>query len=298
MIGLPVRTATRSPPDASMLSYRHGFHAGNHADVLKHIVLVVLLRILTRKEKSVVVVDTHAGAGMYSLEQGFAVRNAEFRGGIAALWDRDDLPAPVADYVNQVRAVNADGALRNYPGSPRIALEVLRPQDRLRLFELHTSEGLILAEQFAKAGRRVIVTTGDGFAGLKAVLPPPSRRGLVLIDPSYELASDYRAVLLALRDGMKRFATGTYAVWYPLLQRREAAQLPDSLRRSGGEDWLDIALHVKAPSPEGRGLHGSGMFIVNPPWTTAEQMRGIMPWLTRVLAQDAAASFRIDARGA
>ena len=279
-----------------MLSYRHGFHAGNHADVLKHIALVALLRILTRKDKPVFVVDTHAGAGMYSLEEGFAVRNGEFRNGIALLWERNDLPEPMADYVNQVRAINPDGVLRYYPGSPRIAFGVLRPQDRLRLFELHSTEGQILSEQFAQAGRRVTVTAGDGFAGLKAVLPPQSRRGLVLIDPSYELASDYRAVVAALRDGMQRFATGTYAVWYPLLQRRESIQLPDRLRRAAGEDWLDIALHVKAPSPEGPGLHGSGLFIINPPWTFADQMRGIMPWLTRVLAQDAAASFRLDAR--
>jgi len=279
-----------------MLSYRHGFHAGNHADVLKHIALVALLRILTRKDKPVFVVDTHAGAGMYSLEEGFAVRNGEFRNGIALLWDRNDLPEPMADYVHQVRAINPDGVLRYYPGSPRIAFGVLRPQDRLRLFELHSTEGQILSEQFAQAGRRVTVTAGDGFAGLKAVLPPQSRRGLVLIDPSYELASDYRAVVAALRDGMQRFGTGTYAVWYPLLQRRESIQLPDRLRRAAGEDWLDIALHVKAPSPEGPGLHGSGLFIINPPWTFADQMRGIMPWLTRVLAQDAAASFRLDAR--
>jgi len=279
-----------------MLSYRHGFHAGNHADVLKHIALVALLRILTRKDKAVTVVDTHAGAGMYSLEQGFAVKNAEFRNGIALLWERNDLPAPVTDYLDQVRGVNPDGVLRHYPGSPRIALGVLRPQDRLRLFELHGTEGLILAEQFAKEGRRVAVTASDGFAGLKAVLPPPSRRGLVLIDPSYELATDYRAVVAALRDGMRRFATGTYVVWYPLLQRRESIELPDKLRRAAGTDWLDIALQVKAPSPEGRGLHGSGMFIVNPPWTLSDEVRGIMPWLARVLAQDATASFRIDGR--
>ena len=219
-----------------MLSYRHGFHAGNHADVLKHIALVALLRILTRKDKPVFVVDTHAGAGMYSLEEGFAVRNGEFRNGIALLWERNDLPEPMADYVNQVRAINPDGVLRYYPGSPWIAFGVLRPQDRLRLFELHSTEGQILSEQFAQAGRRVTVTAGDGFAGLKAVLPPQSRRGLVLIDPSYELASDYRAVVAALRDGMQRFATGTYAVWYPLLQRRESIQLPDRLRRAAGED--------------------------------------------------------------
>ncbi len=173
-----------------MLSYRHGFHAGNHADVLKHVALVALLRILTRKDKPLLVLDTHAGAGMYSLEQGFAVKNAEFRNGIALLWGRDDLPAPVADYLDQVRAVNSDGVLRHYPGSPRVALGMLRPQDRLRLFELHSTEVQVLAQQFARDGRRVSVTAGDGFAGLKAVLPPPSRRGLVLIDPSYELASD------------------------------------------------------------------------------------------------------------
>ena len=278
-----------------MLSYRHGFHAGNHADVLKHIALVALLRILARKDKPLLVVDTHAGAGVYSLEQGFAVRNAEFRGGIAALWERSDLPEPVADYLDQVRAVNPDGVLRQYPGSPRIALGVLRPQDRLRLFELHSTEGAILARQFAQEGRRVTVTAGDGFAGLKAVLPPPSRRGLVLIDPSYELATDYRAVVTALRDGIERFATGTYVVWYPLLQRRESVELPEKLRRAVDANWLDIALQVKAPSPDGLGLHGSGLFIVNPPWTFSDQMRGTLPWLARALAQDGAAGFRIDA---
>jgi 23S rRNA (adenine2030-N6)-methyltransferase len=278
-----------------MLSYRHGFHAGNHADVLKHTALVALLRILARKDKPLLVVDTHAGAGMYSLEQGFAVRNAEFRGGIGALWERSDLPEPVADYLDQVRAVNPDGVLRQYPGSPRIALGVLRPQDRLRLFELHSTEGAILARHFAQEGRRVTVTAGDGFAGLKAVLPPPSRRGLVLIDPSYELATDYRAVVTALHDGMERFATGTYVVWYPLLQRRESVELPEKLRRAVDADWLDIALQVKAPSPDGLGLHGSGLFIVNPPWKYSEQMRGTLPWLARALAQDGTAGFRLDA---
>jgi len=282
--------------DSRMLSYRHGFHAGNHADVLKHVALVMLLRILVRKDKPITVVDTHAGAGMYSLEAAYALKNAEFRTGISALWDRKDLPEPVADYVKLVRAVNADGVLRHYPGSPRIARDVLRPQDSLRLFELHSTDAPMLAEQFARAGRRVTVVAGDGFAGLKAVLPPPSRRGLVLIDPSYELASDYRAVVTALRDALQRFATGTYAVWYPLLQRRESEQLPDHLGRAAGKDWVDIALQVKAPSPEGVGLHGSGMFIVNPPWTFTEQMRGIMPWLTKALAQDEGASFRLDAR--
>ena len=277
-----------------MLSYRHGYHAGNHADALKHIVLVALLRLLTQKEKPLLVVDTHAGAGMYSLEQGYAVRNAEFRNGVELLWRRNDPPEPVADYLGLVRTANPDGVLRHYPGSPRIALGVLRPKDRLRLFELHSTEQQILAEAFAQEGRRVTVTAGDGFAGMKSVLPPPSRRGLVLIDPSYELATDYRAVVAALRAGQERFATGTFVVWYPLLQRRESVELPEKLRRAAGADWFDIELQVTAPSPEGRGLHGSGVFIVNPPWKFSAQMRAIMPWLTRVLGQDDAAGFRID----
>jgi 23S rRNA (adenine2030-N6)-methyltransferase len=279
-----------------MLSYRHGYHAGNHADALKHIALVALLRLLTQKEKPLLVVDTHAGAGMYSLEHGYAAKNAEFRSGIELLWKRNDPPQPVADYLALVRAANPDGVLRNYPGSPRIALGVLRPKDHLRLFELHGTEQQILAEQFAQDGRRVTVTAGDGFTGMKAVLPPPSRRGLVLIDPSYELATDYRAVVAALRAGQERFATGTFVVWYPLLQRRESVELPEKLRRAAGADWHDIQLQVTAPSPEGRGLHGSGMFIVNPPWKFSAQMRAIMPWLTRVLGQDDSASFRMDGR--
>jgi 23S rRNA (adenine2030-N6)-methyltransferase len=173
---------------------------------------------------------------------------------------------------------------------------VLRPKDHLRLFELHSTEQQILAEQFAQEGRRVTVTAGDGFTGMKAVLPPPSRRGLVLIDPSYELVTDYRAVVAALRAGQERFATGTFVVWYPLLQRRESVELPEKLVRAAGADWLLIELQVADPSPEGRGLHGSGVFIVNPPWKFSGQMRAIMPWLTRVLAQDAGASFRIDGR--
>jgi 23S rRNA (adenine2030-N6)-methyltransferase len=279
-----------------MLSYRHAFHAGNHADVLKHAVLVALIRLLTRKDKPLYVVDTHAGAGSYSLESGFAVRNAEFRTGIARLWDRRDLPPLVADYVEQVRALNPDGVLRCYPGSPRLALQALRPHDRLRLYELHGTDARLLHDEFAAAGRRVSVTTGDGFAGLKAVLPPPSRRGLVLIDPSYELVADYRAVVTALRAARERFATGTYAVWYPLLARREARDLPAHLARTAGDDWLDVALQVRAPASDGLGLHGSGMFVVNPPYTFDAEMRALLPWLVRVLAQDEQADFRVEGR--
>ena len=279
-----------------MLSYRHGFHAGNHADVLKHFVLVQLLRQLTNKDKPLWVIDTHAGAGVYSLELGFAVRNAEFKTGIGRLWSRPDLPAVLADYVDQVRHVNPDGALRVYPGSPQIALQVTRAQDRLRLFELHTSESRALQEHFAGAGRRVAVVAGDGLKGLKAVLPPPSRRGLALIDPSYELVADYRAVRAAIRDALERFATGTYAVWYPQLRRLESDSLPDQLQRLATGDWLHVWLRVKAPAATGFGLHGSGLFVFNPPWNLETGLRAAMPTLVDALGQDPQAGFELTFR--
>lgn len=277
-----------------MLSYRHGFHAGNHADVLKHVVLVQLLQHLTRKDTPLWVIDTHAGAGSYSLETGYAVRNAEFANGIGRLWSRRDLPAPVTDYVQQVRAVNRDGVLRTYPGSPQIAMQVMRAQDRLRCFELHTTESKSLQEHFHDAGRRVAVVAGDGFAGLKAVLPPPSRRGLVLIDPSYEVKEHYREVVAAMREALQRFATGTYAVWYPLLRRREAENLPQELRRLATGDWLDVSLAIMAPAADGFGMHGSGLFVFNPPWNLEAALREAMPALVDALGLDGAASFELQ----
>ena len=279
-----------------MLSYRHGFHAGNHADVLKHVVLVQLLQQLFRKDKALWVIDTHAGAGDYSLETGFAARNAEFANGIGRLWSRQDLPPPLHDYVQQVRAVNPDGVLRNYPGSPRIALQMMRAQDRLRCFELHSTEAKALREHFSAAGRRVGVVAGDGFAGLKSLLPPSSRRGLILIDPSYEIKEDYLAVQTALHEALQRFATGTYVVWYPLLQRREAESLPQELQRLAQGDWLRVSLTVTAPAADGFGMHGSGLFVCNPPWNLEATLREVMPALVDALGQDATAHFDLQFR--
>ncbi len=196
-----------------------------------------------------------------------------------------------------VRAANPDGILRTYPGSPRIALHLTRDQDRLRLFERHTTESKAAADEtMAGAGRRVAIVAGDGFAGLKSVLPPPSRRGLVLIDPSYEEVSDYRAVQTTMRDALQRFATGTYAVWYPQLARRESDALPGQLRRLAAGDWLDVALSVRAPSADSFGLHGSGMFVFNPPWKLETRLREAMPVLVAALGQDAAAAFKLEFR--
>jgi 23S rRNA (adenine2030-N6)-methyltransferase len=277
-----------------MLSYRHGFHAGMHADVLKHTVLVHLLHYLTQKDKPLWFIDTHAGAAVYALDQGYAIKHAEFADGIGRLWARAGLPQPLADYIGQVRALNPDGALRRYPGSPQLALQILRKQDRLRMFELHSTESRLLQQYFRNDGPRAIAYAGDGFAGLQAQLPPPSRRALVLIDPSYEDKGDYRRVLAALRDARKRFAAGVYAVWYPQVQRREARQFPEQLKQLQQQDWLHATLTVKQPVAGGFGLHGSGMFVLNPPWLLPKAMSEVMPYLAKVLAQDAGAGFSLE----
>lgn len=291
-----------------MLSYRHAFHAGNHADVLKHVVTIQLLQYLGQKDAPYMYIDTHAGAGVYALDSGYAAKNAEYETGISRLWDRKDLPAPLADYVRLVKEMNPSGKLRYYPGSPYCADKVMRDQDRLRLFELHPSDGKLLEENFRKLeahaaaqgqhanvrGKRVLIQRGNGFLGLKALLPPPSRRGLILIDPPYEDKSDYRSVKVMLEDSLKRFATGIYAVWYPVLQRMESRQMPDKLKRLSANGWLNVTLSISAPSPDGFGLHSSGMFVLNPPWTLEPMLRELMPYLVKVLGRDTSAGFTLE----
>ncbi|RJG00314.1 23S rRNA (adenine(2030)-N(6))-methyltransferase RlmJ [Noviherbaspirillum sedimenti] len=291
-----------------MLSYRHAFHAGNHADVLKHMVLIQLLKYLNQKDTPYMVIDTHAGAGVYALDSTQAAKNAEFDTGIGRLWERTDLPEAVADYVGLVKAMNPSGKMRYYPGSPYCAEKTMREQDRLRLFELHSNEVKILHENFHKLeahaaaqgqrptvrGKRVIVQKADGFDGLKALLPPPSRRGLVLIDPPYEVKQDYRRVADTVADALTRFSTGTYAVWYPVLQRPESRQLPEKLKRLPASGWLDVTLSIGAPAPDGFGLRSSGMFVLNPPWTLAPLLRQLMPWLVEALGEDSGARFTLE----
>ena len=285
-----------------MFSYRHAFHAGNHADVLKHALLVHTLDYLNRKDTPYWVIDTHAGAGLYALDGDWAAKNAEFADGIGRLWQRDDLPPLLADYLAQVRRYNPDGRLRHYPGSPWLTLDALRERDRLRLFEMHPTESDVLVgnlEQLGKASlRQTTIYATDGFEGMKALLPPPPRRGLVLIDPSYEDKQDYRRALNAVKEGLKRFATGTYAVWYPLVQRREATELARHLENLQVKSWLHVSLTVKKPATDGFGLHGSGMFMVNPPWTLYAALQETMPALTRLLAQDDRAAYTLQQRAA
>lgn len=277
-----------------MLSYRHAFHAGNHADVLKHVVLMQLLDYMGNKDKPFWYIDTHAGAGYYALDTGYATKNAEYESGIARLWQREDLPASLAEYVAAVREFNKDGELRCYPGSPGFALPLLRETDRMRLFEKHPTDSQALLMNFRTAGRKVAVQVGDGFAGLKAMLPPPPKRAVVLIDPPYEEKHDYQLVLEAIKDGQKRFATGTYAIWYPQLTRSDSELLPTRFKALGLASWLHVSLSITNPTQRGFGMYGSGMLIVNPPWTLPKTLAEVMPFLVNVLGEDAGASYCLE----
>ena len=274
-----------------MLAYRHAFHAGNHADVLKHCTLVAVLQHLNQKDKGYRVVDTHAGAGAYALSGRHAQMHREFDGGIARLWPRDDLPALVQAYVDRVRAHNGEGRLKIYPGSPELARGLMRPQDQLRLFELHATDHGKLAGSM-RGDSRVEVRVADGFTALKGQLPPPTRRALVLIDPSYEIKTDYTRVLAALREALARFAECTVLLWLPQLQLIEAARLPARLKAAASgtapKGWLLARLTVARPRERGFGMLGSCVFVANPPHTLAPALRQALPWLAEVLAEDGA----------
>ena len=282
-----------------MLSYRHAFHAGNHADVLKHFVLMQTLAYYAQKDKPFWYIDTHAGAGMYSLESGYAAQNAEYETGIAKLWQANDLPSELANYVGYIKSLNQPSSpktakLNFYPGSPICAKALLRADDRMRLFELHPSDFEILLENFRGETRQTRIDMSNGFAGIKAILPPPTRRAVVLIDPPYEEKQDYNRVVEMLKESLQRFATGTYIIWYPLLQRPEPTQMIENLKALNLQDWMNVSLTVEAPAIDGFGMYGSGLFIVNPPWTLPKTLETVMPYLADKLGVDAGASFKID----
>jgi 23S rRNA (adenine2030-N6)-methyltransferase len=287
-----------------VFGYRHAFHAGNHADVLKHTTLLAILRYIVRKDAPVFYIDTHAGAGIYALGGRESQKNREFENGVARLWKRSALPALLVDYTQIVQSVNSGGKLDYYPGSPLIAEKVLRVQDRLRLFEAHPREADVLADNVGRwntrdgriRGQRVMANKSDGFSALLSLLPPPSRRALTLIDPPYENREDYRAVIRTLQKALKRFADGVYMVWFPLSQRQEARHFSGQLKREAKGKWLEVTLQVSRPVPDGFGLTGSGVFVVNPPWTLESELRQTLPFLVEVLGQDKSAAFRIEAK--
>lgn len=284
-----------------MLSYRHAFHVGNHADVLKHLVLLQVLNYAVQKDKPFWYIDTHAGAGTYTLDKGYATQNAEFSSGISRLWDEKNLPSAIVEYVDIIRQFNSDRSLRHYPGSPVLAYSVMRTDDRLRLFELHPNDYKLLNQSFKTLGlrpdnRRVMTESQDGFSGIKALLPPPPRRAVVLIDPPYEEKKDYQRVVEMVKDSLTRFSTGTYIVWYPLLQRPEPQQMIDKLKRVPLKNWLHVSLTVQLPSTEGFGMHGSGLFIVNPPYNLPGILTEVLPVLIDTLGVDEGADYVLESQ--
>jgi 23S rRNA (adenine2030-N6)-methyltransferase len=299
-----------------MFSYRHAFHAGAHPDVIKHIMLIAMLRRLTEKETPLTVVDTHAGAGLYRLDGDYAGTSGEAADGVVKLasgLDNLDSAAPaIRDYLEVIAGFNTRAQLKIYPGSPFITQRLLRQdvRDKLKLFEMHPTDSKSLAGNVAQleAGRQVSVARQDGFEGLKACLPPPSRRALVLIDPSYEIKSDYAKVAAAIQDSLKRFATGVYAVWYPIIPRPEAHELPRRLRTlaaQAGKPWLQATLSIGQPEARampgeagrGPGLTASGMFVINPPHTLKAAMQEALPQLLDLLGRGRGQSQSLETGG-
>ena len=305
-----------------MFSYRHAFHAGNHADVLKHTTLIAILRHLTEKDSALLVCDTHAGAGLYRLDGDYANTSGEAVDGVlrvaAAARTAKSAGADAAvvlgpalrDYVELVARFNTGGNFKVYPGSPFIIQHLLRAHDRVKLFELHPTDARSLAANIEQldAGRQVAVLTQDGFEGLKKFLPPPARRALVLTDPSYEVKSDYARVPTLVADSLKRFATGIYAVWYPIIPRPEAHDLPRKLKTLAtreGKHWLHATMTVKssrlttdiAGTTKRPGLPASGIFVINPPHTLRAALQDALPQMVRLLGQDRHAASFLDAGG-
>ena len=321
-----------------MFSYRHAFHAGNHADVLKHTTLIALMKYLTAKDTALSVIDTHAGAGLYRLDGDYTETSGEAREGIFKLLTKEKAPegqqkrTPAAtkkvaatdvlapalqDYINVLRGLNPQFAetgdpthLKIYPGSPFIEQQFLSGRDKLKLFELHPTDFKSLSGNIEQlgVGRQVTVAREDGFEALKTFLPPPARRAMVLCDPSYEMKSDYARVSACMADAVKRFATGTYVVWYPVIPRPEAHDLPRKLKTlavKASRSWLNAVLTVKSSKlttdTDGEvvrpGLPASGMFIINPPHTLKADLQAALPQMVALLGQDRNAGFTLDHGG-
>jgi len=275
-----------------VLSYRHAFHAGNYADVIKHLMLCRILAYLAQKPAPMCYVDTHAGAGAYDLTGEHAGKTGEYHQGIGLLWQRDDLPPVIDFYRELVSRFNDSDSLSRYPGSPWIAQQLLREQDRLELCELHSSEFPLLQQNFAR-DRRVRCHFEDGFGKSIALLPPREKRGLVLIDPSYEVKDDYHRVVELLQKLHKRFATGVYALWYPVVDRRRVAKLEADLVKTGIHR-VDLYEIDVAADGQASGMTGAGMIVINPPWKLREEMAGALAWLAPLLSQDGQPRYRVE----
>jgi len=270
-----------------MLAYRHLFHAGNFADVFKHALLSQLVLALQRKDKPFFVLDTHAGIGRYDLTHEWALKNAEFRDGIARIWGRKDLPDEFVPYLDAVKGENRLGELRFYPGSPRIVRRLLRRDDRLVLVELNKKDCEALGSLF-KGDRQSAVHLMDGYQALRAFLPPKERRGLVLIDSSFDRAREFERLQQGLVEAHRRFATGIYALWYPMMEAVALRAFERGLTETGIERILQLELGV-AGGEYRAGMRGCGFIVVNPPFGFEAVAARMLAWLQPILSVDGGA---------
>lgn len=261
-----------------MLSYQHGFHAGTFADVVKHLVLTRVLSYMVKKEKPFLYLETHSGKGLYDLESREALKTMEASQGIGLLWQQlPQLPRIFDAYMQAISSVNEELALRYYPGSPLLAIQALRQKDRLVLCELHPREYQQL-EKLPTEDKRVFFRNEDGVACLNALLPPPEHRGLIFIDPSYELKEEYVQIPRAIKGALKRFATGTYCLWYPIISTYHHNRLLSGMEQTALADSLRLEFYF-SPSAQ-QGMRGTGLWIINPPWTLAAEMKTAFDYLT------------------
>ncbi|SFC45203.1 23S rRNA (adenine(2030)-N(6))-methyltransferase RlmJ [Pseudoalteromonas denitrificans] len=264
-----------------MLSYRHSFHAGNPADVLKHLVLFEVLQYLTQKDKALEYIDTHSGAGMYAFSSNEAQKTQEFEQGIAKLWHYNGDSPTIKNYLALIKRFNLQ-KLAFYPGSPAVADDVLRAHDKSWLFELHPQDHKLLTENF-KPTRKRKVRLEDGFKGLLGLLPPESRRACILMDPPYEIKSDYELVVKTIIKAHKRFSSGTYMIWYPVVQRERIDTMEQTLIDSGIKNIHLYELGTSQDTQE-HGMTASGMIVINPPWKLKATMDTVMPELVEYLS--------------
>ena len=273
------------------MNYRHAFHAGNHADVLKHYILSRLIALLSRKEAPFAYLDSHAGVGLYDLQGDQASRTGEWLQGIARLWQAEDVPDQLVDYLEVIRAMNPDGVLRHYPGSPELARMLTREQDRLYLNEKHPEDGRLLKENMA-GDRRVAVHLGEGWHVSRALLPTREKRVLLLIDPPFEQADEQERCVQALNEAIGRMRQAVVAIWYPIKELGQLRRFYRDLEKSNAPKLLRIELYVH-PADDAQRLNGSGLVISNPPWGLEDELKQILPWLTTLLGQGQA-GWRMD----
>jgi 23S rRNA (adenine2030-N6)-methyltransferase len=266
-----------------MLSYRHAFHAGNHADVIKHLTLVLCCEHLCKKDKGFSYIDTHAGAGIYDLKSNNASKNDEHLDGITSLSKLPTLPKVFSRYLTLIEQAKKNKASA-YPGSPWFAAQFIRPQDQASLFEMHPKDFSLLSSLFA-GNRRIKVKQSDGYQSLKSLFPPASRRAITLIDPPYEQEKEYQLVIQALKEGISRFNTGTYIVWYPLINRQNTVKNKacEKMLRQIKSLFSQEQLHIQfILDKDQKGMYGSGLAIINPPWGLKEQLQEALGFLCSI----------------